>query len=34
MADIGNKVSKNGDIVNDFMYGTNVASAHLYIRLG
>lgn len=27
-------MSKGGGIVDDFMYGTNVASAHVYIRLG
>ncbi|XP_076468612.1 protein lifeguard 4-like [Babylonia areolata] len=28
------KTAKSSGIVDDFMYGTNVASAHVYIRLG
>ena len=30
----GTKTAKSGGIVDDFMYGSNVASAHVYIRLG
>ena len=32
--EVPSKTAKGGGIVDDFMYGSNVATAHVYIRLG